>query len=137
MSALHATKTGNAKRVIAVYQPHRYSRSKYEKEELSESFFEADKLIINEIYSAGEKPLEDISGEILAELTAKKSPNLDVTFISDPKEAFDSLIDKVKEGDLIIALGAGDITNYVHEFCNKLQEKEKNSKQETHIAHCV
>ena len=137
MSALHATKKKKKKRVIAVYQPHRYSRSKYKKEELSESFFEADKLIINEIYSAGEKPLEDISGEILAELTAKKSPNLDVTFISDPKEAFDSLIDKVKEGDLIIALGAGDITNYVHEFCNKLQEKEKNSKQETHIAHCV
>ena len=136
MSALHATKTGNAKRVIAVYQPHRYSRTKYEKDELSESFFEADKLIINDIYSAGEKPLEDISGKILADLTAKKCPNLDVTFMGNPRDAFDSLIDEVQEGDLVISLGAGDITNYIHEFCNKLKEKEANIKKETHIAHC-
>lgn len=128
MSALHATKTGNAKRVIAVYQPHRYSRSKYEKEELSESFFEADKVIITDIYSAGEKPLEDISGKILAELTSKKYPNLDVTFIGNPKDAFDSLIDQVQDGDLIIALGAGDITNYIHDFCKNLENKERKTK---------
>ncbi|MBR0519689.1 UDP-N-acetylmuramate--L-alanine ligase [bacterium] len=135
MSALHATKTGNAKRVIAVYQPHRYSRSKYEKEELSESFFEADKVIITDIYSAGEKPLEDISGKILTELTSKKCPNLDVTFIGNPQDAFDSLIDQVQEGDLIIALGAGDITNYVHDFCKNLENKK--SKKEIHNVNYV
>ncbi len=125
-AAIHAARTGDASRVIAVCQPHRYSRTKFQKNDLSESFYEADILIITDIYGAGEKADPEISGNMIAELTKLKSPNVEVHFIPDPEDAFEFLIPRLREGDLVIALGAGNISAYAKTFVDKLRVKTLN-----------
>lgn len=127
-SAIHAARTGDSKRVIAVCQPHRYSRTKYLKNELSESFDEADFVIITEIYGSFEKPDPEITGLMLAELTKAKSPGKPVFYARTPAEAFAKVSEIMEEGDIVIAMGAGDITKYTGEFYDELCVRAEEEK---------
>jgi len=93
-------------RLIALFQPHRYSRSKELFGDFLQCFADADEVIVGEIYSAGEAPLEGVSGEKLAR--AVDHPK--VSFVPDLSDAVSGLSRVVKEGDIVITLGAGDIT---------------------------
>lgn len=119
-AAMHATKTGDAKRVIAVFQPHRYSRTRFLMHELSEAFFEADKLVIMDIYSAGEKNDPEINSQILAELIKEKSPKVDVVYLSKPEDVLNWLSQEATNGDMVITLGAGDVCNISKEFYSEI-----------------
>jgi len=119
-AAMHAAKTGNAKRVIAVFQPHRYSRTEFLLHELSEAFFEADKLAVMDIYSAGEKINPKISGKDLAILIKEKSPNVDVTYLPKHEEVINWLNQETENGDLVITLGAGDVCDISGYFYSEL-----------------
>lgn len=105
ISAAKAT----GKHLIAVFQPQRYTRTFYLFEQFSHAFKEADEVLITDIYSpAGEKQIEGISSEKLVELIRKNS-NPNVTYIPTRGEAEVYLTDRVKPGDLVITMGAGDI----------------------------
>ena len=119
-AAMHATKTGNAERVIAIFQPHRYSRTRFLMHELSEAFFEADKLVVMDIYAAGEKIDPEINSKILAELIKEKSPNVDVIYLPKSADVLDWLSKETISGDMIITLGAGDVCNVSKEFYNSI-----------------
>ncbi|WP_068774139.1 UDP-N-acetylmuramate--L-alanine ligase [Paenibacillus sp. FJAT-26967] len=105
ISAAKAT----GKHLIAVFQPQRYTRTFYLFEQFSHAFKEADEVLITDIYSpAGEKQIEGISSEKLVEMIRKNS-NPNVTYIPTRHEAETYLTERVKPGDLVITMGAGDI----------------------------
>ncbi len=114
------------KRVICVFQPHRYSRTMHLRKEFAQSFSNADHIIITDVYSAGESPIQGISGEILVdEMKAKGMKN--VTYIQKKQNIAGHLEGFVKDGDLVITMGAGDIHVIGRELFSRLREKNKNA----------
>jgi len=97
----------SGRRVVAVFQPHRFSRTKDLKDQFGKCFDMADYLVVTDIYSADEKPIEGISGKDIYE-SARKHGHKDVHFISKP-DIIKHLTDVVKPGDAVFLLGAGDI----------------------------
>ena len=102
------------KRIIAVFQPHRYSRVAPLIEDFASSFKDADTVIITDIYAAGEEPIEGVSGEILAEKI--KGKGKEVYFAKYLSDVESIVKDIAKENDVILFLGAGNIT----QVANKL-----------------
>jgi UDP-N-acetylmuramate--alanine ligase len=97
-----------AKRVVAVFQPHRYSRVARLGEEFTRAFNRADLLIVTDIYAAGEDPLPGVSAAKLAH-GIRRHGHRDVTFVPDLASVVEHLRQSVREGDLVVTLGAGDV----------------------------
>ena len=118
MAALRGAREGYNRRIVAVFQPHRYARVRDLADEFSRSFYQADVLIVTSIYGAGEEPIENITGENLARaIEAHGHPN--VVYMPDTDEVVDHLMEITRPNDLIITLGAGDIVNVGHKFLSK------------------
>ncbi|RKU07459.1 UDP-N-acetylmuramate--L-alanine ligase [Candidatus Poribacteria bacterium] len=118
MAALRGAREGYNRRIVAVFQPHRYARVRDLADEFSRSFYQADVLIVTSIYGAGEEPIENITGENLARaIEAHGHPN--VVYMPDMDEVVDHLMEITRPNDLIITLGAGDIVNVGHKFLSK------------------
>ena len=117
-AALQAARDGYDRRIVAVFQPHRYARVRDLAEEFSRSFNQADVLIVTSIYGAGEKPIENVTGENLANaIKAIGHPN--VSYISDLDSVVEHLVEITQPNDLIITLGAGDVMEVGNRFLNK------------------
>lgn len=108
MATLRAARQPGSRRIVAVFQPHRYSRSQSLEEEFTRAFTQADILIVLPIYAAGESPIPGVTAEKLAGLI-KKHGHPDVNYAANFLEALGSLRQKVRDGDLVITLGAGDV----------------------------
>lgn len=117
-----ARKGWENRRIIAVFQPHLYTRTQLMFQEFGLSFFEADLLIVTDVYPSREKPIEGVSGALIAE-TAKNSGHKDVHYVSEKKELPGKLQELVKEGDIIITMGAGDIYKYGEQFVEMMQNQ--------------
>lgn len=124
--AIAAARTGDAKRIIAVFQPHRFTRTQYLADQFGHSFDAADELVITEIYPAGEPPIPGISTQTIID-AAKKHGFKHITFIPNRDEINDYLIDKVVPDDLVIYLGAGDIWKLAEDLVARLKKKEQTS----------
>ncbi len=109
MAALHAARTGARNRVVAVFQPHRYSRTRFLLDEFAGAFHDADEIIVTDIYPAGEEPIVGIKGEIVADRIREKVRNARVIHIPRIDDLVPYLLDITREGDIVITLGAGDI----------------------------
>jgi UDP-N-acetylmuramate--alanine ligase len=119
-ATLAAVATGMDRRVVVVFQPHRYSRTQHLLEDFFTSFNQADKLIIMDIYAAGEKPIPSISGQVLYE-GIKKHGHKDVVYIADREKVLEHLVETIKTGDLVLTLGAGDIWKIGEQIMEKLK----------------
>ncbi|ANE47161.1 UDP-N-acetylmuramate--alanine ligase [Paenibacillus swuensis] len=105
ISAAKAT----GKHIIAVFQPQRYTRTFFLLDQFSRAFHEADEVIITDIYSpAGEKQIEGVNSQKLVELIIQNS-NANTTYLPTKEEVQTLLLNRVKSGDLVITMGAGDI----------------------------
>jgi len=105
---------GWEKRVVGVFQPHRYSRTKFLKKEFGSCFAYADHVVITDIYAANETPLDGIGAKAIYE-EVKQSGHKSVCF--QPREKVkDYLLETVKDGDMLMMLGAGDIVNLAEEL---------------------
>ncbi|MFS1513894.1 UDP-N-acetylmuramate--L-alanine ligase [Chengkuizengella sp. SCS-71B] len=119
ISAAKAT----GKRIIAVFQPQRYTRTYFLFEQFSRAFHEADEVIITDIYSpAGEEQIEGINSEKLVELIRQNS-NTNVKHIATKEEVTTYLSQSVVRDDLVITMGAGDIWKAAEEIVELLKEK--------------
>jgi len=96
------------RRIVAVFQPHRYTRTHALWDRLGRSFYDADTVIVTSIYAAGEAPIEGVSGELVAR-AAVDSGHRDVKYIAEMDEVIDHLARTVKDGDVVVTLGAGSI----------------------------
>jgi len=110
-SAIKAAREGNWKRIIAVFQPHRFTRTSDLAVSFSDSFGEADEVIITGIYSAGEKPIPGVTGKLVADSVAAKRIGTKVRYCEHREDLIALLNDLLAEGDLCLTLGAGDLTN--------------------------
>ena len=122
-ASLSALKSGwQDRRVIAVFQPHLYSRTKDFHEEFGRSFFNADILIVTEIYPAREEPIQGVSGELIIN-DARSFGHREAYFVPEKTSIPEFLSKIVKSGDIVITMGAGDISKYGEEFLSKLQAR--------------
>jgi UDP-N-acetylmuramate--alanine ligase len=96
------------RRVVAVFQPHRYTRTRDLFEEFVTSFYDASRLYITEIYPASEKPIEGVSAHALFE-EIKNHGYREVFYVENKEDIPEAIVGNLKEGDLVIFLGAGDI----------------------------
>ena len=119
MATLKAARTGWEKRVIAVFQPHRYTRTRALFQEFLTAFYDADVLLLTEIYAAGEDPIEGVGAKALFE-GIREYGHKDVTFLENKKEVVPHLLRILRPGDLVITLGAGDIWQVAEELVQKL-----------------
>ncbi|WP_020675401.1 UDP-N-acetylmuramate--L-alanine ligase [Geopsychrobacter electrodiphilus] len=117
-ATLAAAKSGWNKRVVAVFQPHRYSRTKALFTDFLTAFYQADCLIVTDIYAAGEAPLEGADAEALV-AGIREHGHRDVTFCRSLDDAVLVLEQHVEPGDMVITLGAGN----VNQLCDRLAEK--------------
>jgi UDP-N-acetylmuramate--alanine ligase len=107
-ATLAAAQKSFDRRVVVAFQPHRYTRTQALFEEFTRAFNGADVLVVTDVYSAGEKPIEGATGEALASAIHAHGHH-SVRFVKDKKNVKDALLEIVEPGDLVIALGAGDI----------------------------
>jgi UDP-N-acetylmuramate--alanine ligase len=119
-ATLAAAAAGMERRVVVVFQPHRYTRTRHLLEEFFTAFNQADKLIVMDIYAAGEKPIPEVSGQVLYE-GIKKYGHRDVTYLSEREKIVEHLAAVLKRGDLLITLGAGDVWKLGEQVLEKLQ----------------
>lgn len=109
-------------RIIAVFQPHRYTRTKLLMEDFTACFDLADYLIVTDIYPAGEQPLEGINGKALFDKIKQRSPGKEISFLQK-EEIVAHILEIMKPGDLIITLSAGDIVKSSDELAKKLEDR--------------
>ena len=120
-ATLQAARSGPVRRVIVVFQPHRYSRTKWFLDDFPEAFAAADKVILTNIYAASEQPLAGVSSRELADRMRKRG--IDVTEIDDVEEIIKYALSLLQPGDLLITMGAGDVTEIGHRLANCLKAK--------------
>ncbi len=109
------------RRIVCVFQPHLYSRTRDQYEEFGRAFFDADVLIVSGVYPAREKPIEGIEGSLIAE-TAEGFGHRHVCYVQDKQEIPATLRSVMKQGDIIMTMGAGDIWKYNEEFVRSLKD---------------
>jgi UDP-N-acetylmuramate--alanine ligase len=116
---LKAARTGWERRIIAIFQPHRYTRTQALFKEFLTVFNDADVLILTDIYPAGEDRIEGVEAKALFE-GLRDYGHKDVLYLSDKKEIVEHLLRIITPGDLVITLGAGDIWQVSEELVNRL-----------------
>ena len=107
-ATLDAAQRGFDRRVVVAFQPHRYTRTRDLFDEFTRSFNKADLVLVTEVYPAGEKPIEGATGKELADAIRAHGHHA-VRYIPDKNDVEGALYEEVLPGDLVIALGAGDI----------------------------
>jgi UDP-N-acetylmuramate--alanine ligase len=120
-ATLDAAQRGFDRRVVVAFQPHRYTRTKLLFDEFTRAFNKADVLVVTDVYGAGETPIEGATGEALADAIRAHGHHA-VRFVQDKKRVADALQEIVEPGDLVIALGAGDINASARELLARLSE---------------
>ncbi|MFB6272271.1 MAG: UDP-N-acetylmuramate--L-alanine ligase, partial [Salinibacter sp.] len=110
------------RRVVAVFQPHLYSRTQNFMDEFARSFFNADQLVLTDVYGAREDPIEGVSGERLAE-RAEQFGHRAVQYVPDQTDLPSRLRTITEPGDVVLMLGAGDIWRASEDFVDLLEEK--------------
>ena len=116
-AVLSAAREGAEGRVIAVMQPHRYSRLEALMEDFQNAFNDADIVFVAPVYPAGEEPIEGVDSAALTEGLRARGHRM-VNAVSDLDELCRNLRDLAAEGDMIICMGAGDITKWAAALAN-------------------
>ncbi|MBF0593498.1 MAG: UDP-N-acetylmuramate--L-alanine ligase [Candidatus Omnitrophica bacterium] len=120
-ATLQAARTLGRKRLVVAFQPHRYSRTQLLMNEFVECFNLADHLVLTDIYPASEKPIEGVTSEVLLEKIRAHRPQ-ELAFLK--KEGMvPYLLSIVQSGDLVLTLGAGDITGISDKLVRALEER--------------
>ncbi len=129
-ATIAAAKSLDFNRVCVVFQPHRYSRvnlfTELLRDEFARAFDEADFVVFMNVYSAGEAPVPGITGETFMQPVVEHPGHPhDLYYIERRLDLAPFLVDHLQEGDLIVTMGAGDITGLGPELLASLQEREK------------
>lgn len=113
------------RRLVTLFQPHRYTRTRDLFQEFQESFGNADLLLLTEIYAAGEDPIDGINGSSLAAAVKSIRPENGVHFSKDLETLLKEVTQNLQPDDVIVTLGAGDIVKVGKKLAQFLKKKEK------------
>ncbi len=114
-ATLAGIRSGWDRRLVAVFQPHLYSRTRDFYQEFGRSFLNTDIFICTDVYPARELPINGISGELIAE-AARKFGHKNVIYVKDKNEIPHKLLEIKRDGDIIVTMGAGDIWKFGEKF---------------------
>ncbi len=126
MATIKAARDMGTKRIVAVFQPHRYSRTKCLYQEFALALADADVVVINEIYPAFEKPIPGVSAQLIVDAARKNGHNM-VVYAADKEQALQILEQQVRDDDFVLIMGAGNIRSVGERF---LEEKLRRSYSE-------
>jgi UDP-N-acetylmuramate--alanine ligase len=122
-ATLAAARQCGFQKIHVIFQPHRYTRTRDLIEEFTTAFGDADSLFVLDIYAASEKPIEGITGEILAQRIREKTAKSG-RYVSSPAEAVDAAAAVAQDGDMILTLGAGSVSQFGPMILDRLKERE-------------
>ena len=130
-ATLVAAKLGSAgRRMVVLFQPHRYSRTQDLMDEFARSFNNADVLMVTDVYAASEQPIEGVSGEALVE-AVRRFGHKDARYAGSVEDATRALLEEVRDGDMVITLGAGNVYRAGEKLVELLQERGGESEEAT------
>jgi UDP-N-acetylmuramate--alanine ligase len=109
-----------SRRTVVLFQPHRYTRTQHLWDEFCRAFHLADLLLLVDIYPAGEEAVAGITSETLAEAIARRG-HRQVLYVGDLRAATERLAREVKEGDVVLTLGAGSVWTAGEELLKRRQ----------------
>ncbi len=115
-AALAAARNGDWGRVVAVFQPHRYSRTADVGEQFGDAFEDADVVIVTDVYGAGEPPVPGVSGRLVADAVRRSRPDVELHYLAGRTELVGTVSGLLRSGDLCLTLGAGDLTSLPDEL---------------------
>jgi UDP-N-acetylmuramate--alanine ligase len=110
------------RRFVAVFQPHRYTRTRDQLENFGPSLMETDVIVITSIYPAGEPPIEGVDAEAIAD-DLKGRGHRSVVYIGDKSEVAQFIVGTVEPGDVVVHLGAGDVWKIAAEVVGLMKAK--------------
>ena len=119
-ATLAAARPGPWDRVVAVFQPHRYSRTQALHADFGAAFDEADRIVITDVYGAGEHPVPGVSGKLVADAVCTHLPGRPVAYLPHRSELAGYLEATARSGDALLTLGAGDISTLGDELLERL-----------------
>jgi UDP-N-acetylmuramate--alanine ligase len=125
-ATLEAARGCGYKRLLVLFQPHRYSRTQFLWEDFRSSFNQADILVMTEIYAAGEAPIEGVNGEILSEAISTAG-HKNVVFTSTMQAGMEFLYREARPGDAILTIGAGSVGRVLDQLAMLLASKVPSS----------
>ena len=122
-ATLAAARQCGFRKVHVIFQPHRYTRTRDLIEEFTTAFGDADSLFVLDIYAASEKPIEGISGEALAQ-TLREKGGRSAQYVGSFADAVNAVAGVAQDGDMILTLGAGSVSQLGPMILEKLKEKK-------------
>jgi UDP-N-acetylmuramate--alanine ligase len=121
-ATLAAAREGAWSRVVAVFQPHRYSRTARLWQEFGDAFSDADVVVLTDVYAAGEPPQPGVSGRLILQAVTEAAPGARVLYLPKRADLLTRLPQLTRPGDLVITLGAGDVTSLPDEWLRAANE---------------
>jgi UDP-N-acetylmuramate--alanine ligase len=121
-ATLAAAKQCGFRGIHVIFQPHRYTRTQTLMAEFTHAFQDANSINVLDIYAASEKPVEGVTGEVLA-TRIKEETGQNVRYVRSPAEAAEIVSREAQEGDMILTLGAGSVSQLGPAILEKLQER--------------
>lgn len=122
-ATLAAARAAGYGRVWAVFQPHRYSRTAAFGRDFGRAFDDADRVVLMDVYSAGEAPVPGVSGKTVLEELLLHRPRAAVAYFPHRADLAGYVADRVRPGDLVMTMGAGDVTTMGPEIVRALDER--------------
>jgi len=113
---ISAAREGGWRRVVAVFQPHRYTRTAALWRDFADAFVGADALVLTDVYPAGEQPRPGVSGRLLLRAVLDAHPTQDVTYLPRRADLIAHVPRLARPGDIVLTLGAGDLTTAPDEW---------------------
>lgn len=107
-ATIRAARENFDRRIVVVFQPHRYTRTRDLHEKFGPAFRDADELFVTDVYAAGERPIEGVSGELVYRAVVREGTPR-ASYVPVWRDLVKSVLRSVRPGDLVITLGAGDI----------------------------
>lgn len=120
-ATLSAARTCGYERVWVLFQPHRYSRTKSFAEEFGSAFDDADGIVLMDVYSAGETPVPGITGKTILDSLLLHAPRSRVAYLPHRADIATYLGERLRRGDIVLTMGAGDVTTVGPEIVSVLE----------------
>ncbi|HTM51434.1 MAG TPA: UDP-N-acetylmuramate--L-alanine ligase [Bryobacteraceae bacterium] len=120
-ATLESARLGGYGRILVLFQPHRYTRTQFLMDEFAAAFNQSDKLYLMDIYAASEKPIAGVTAEVLAG-RARGFGHRSVEYVGSMENGIDAIVQAAREGDVVLTLGAGSVSQAGDRILKALQE---------------
>lgn len=112
-------------RVVVVFQPHRYTRTRLLYRDFGGCFASVDLVFITDVYGAGEDPEPGVTGELVADCIRETEPGKEIVYVPGRADLAREVAARLAPGDMVITMGAGDVTLCSHELIEFLEERDR------------